>query len=122
MKEIENVKMLYYSDYWDGPLTGLCEYENKYYWYDNTIDDEYDEENEEWKPRVYNLKEIEPWQLSYELYWHSLFVTNVAAYTEFDKQLINDRFIIDINFYKKKKKEYKKIDYSKNKIIGTFKK
>jgi hypothetical protein len=138
MKELENVKILFYYNYWDGPLNGICEYENKMYWYD-TVDDISvgDEDSDDWTwYRLYNVKEIEPWQLSYELYWHSIFCTNVATHTEFDKKLVNDRFLIKKTFrlfkhkrdkwinpfyYNKREKEYKKIDYSKNQIIGTFK-
>jgi hypothetical protein len=138
MKELENVKILFYNNYWDGPMNGICEHENKMYWYD-MIDDVSvgDEDFDNWTwYRLYNVKEIEPWQLAYELYWHSIFSTNVAAYTEFDKKLVNDRFFIKKTFrifknkrdkwikpeyYNKREKEYKKIDYSNNIIIGTFK-
>jgi hypothetical protein len=60
-----------------------------------------------------------------------MFSTNVATHTDFDKGLVNERFKIKEhkwfkfwklpNFYKKQKLEHKKIDYSKNKIIGEFK-
>ena len=118
MKELENVKILYSSDYWDGPLNGLCEYENKYYWFGVNTDEEYDEKEDKWSPRIFQMYDIEPWQLTYELYWHSIFVTNVYKNTKckynFDEQLKNDRFKIKENFYKKREKEYKKIDYYNN--------
>lgn len=113
MKELENVKILFYSGYWDGPTNGICEYENKMYWY-NIIDDisvgDEDSDDFTWY-RTYNV------------------------YTEFDKKLVNERFkipkklffkrtwnkFIDTTYYKKRKKEHQQIDYSKNKIIGTFK-
>jgi hypothetical protein len=122
MKELENVKILFYNDYWDGPIDGLCEYENKIYRYKMIDNGLYNEEIDNWSPRIYNVIEIEPWQLAYELYWHSLFCTNIVAYTEFDKMLINPRFEIkNKDFYKKQKNEYKEIDYSNNAIIGIFK-
>lgn len=126
MKELENVKILFYNDKWDGPLEGLCEYENKFYRYETlemggySGEDEFGEDI--WSPRIYNVIEIEPWQLTYELYWHSLFSTNIATYTEYDKKLVNPVFEIKSkDFYKKQKKEYKKIDYSNNTVIGIFK-
>ena len=122
MMELNNVKILFYSGYWDGPLNGLCEYENKIYRFDVSEMEEWIETEEEWSSRIYKLIDIEPWQLSYELYWHSLFCTNIAAYKEFDKKLVDSRFEIkNKDFYKKQKNEYKKIDYSNNTIIGTFK-
>lgn len=120
MKKLRNVKILFHIDYWDGPLRGICEYKNKYYWYDILDDYEYNSEKEKFSPRTYVIKEIEPWQISYELYWHSIFSTNVGTYTDFDKKLVNDRFKIEENFYEKRKREYIKIDYSDNKIIGVF--
>lgn len=123
MKELENVKILFYSNYWDGPWTGLCEYENKIYRYDVLDEGDWNEEKDEWSPRIYNVFEIEPWQLAYELYWHSLFCSNITTHTEYDKKLVSPLFTIKNNdFYKKQKKEYKKIDYSNNNIIGIFKK
>jgi hypothetical protein len=122
MKELNGVKILFYDDYWDGPLKGLCEYENKFYRYDVLDEGGYNEEKDEWNPRIYNIIEIEPWQLVYELYWHSLFCSNIATYSKYDEKLSNQIFEIENkDFYGKQKKEYKKIDYSNNTIIGTFK-
>ena len=112
MKKLKNVEILYYSDYWDGPLWGMCVYNNKLCWY-NVIDSSS-------KIRKFKVREMKSWQISYELYWHSLFVTNVKAYTKFDKECINERFELLENFYDKQRRVYKGIDYSKNKIIGYF--
>ena len=86
MKELENVEIMFYSDYWDGPLAGLCEYENKIYRYETIDEGDYNEEKDEWNPRIYNVIEIE-----------------------------------DKDYFGKQKKEHKKIDFSSNTIIGTFK-
>lgn len=112
MKKLKNVEILYYSDYWDGPLWGMCAYENNLYRY-NVIDSTS-------KIRKFKVREMEFWQITYELYWHSLFVTNVKDYTKFDKKLINERFEVIEDFYSMQKREYQPIDYSKNKIIGWF--
>ena len=77
MKELDNVKLLFASNWWDGPLCGLCEYENKYYWFKIYKEEEYDEKTNTWTNRILKSYEIYPWQLSYELYWHSIFVSNV---------------------------------------------
>lgn len=125
MKELENVKILYASGWWDGPLCGLCEYENKYYWFNVHEEEEWDEEKEEWGNRIFKAYEIEPWHLAYELYWHSIFVSNVYRNAkcrfEFEENMKNERFYMKQDFYKKRKKEWKDIDYSNNNVIGTFK-
>ena len=112
MKKLKNVKILYYSDYWDGPLWGMCSYDNMLCWY-NVI-------NSNSEIRKFKVIEMYPWQISYELYWHSLFVNNVNIQTDFDKELVNYRFKLIEDFYSMKKREYDNIDYSKNKIIGWF--
>lgn len=148
-KELKNVILLTHSNWWDGPICGLALYKNEYFYY-NMLDDggyrrvkegdviSYYEENDNNSPwtyvdRTWRLRKIEPWQLTYELYWHALFCTNVAAYTEFDKKLVNERFKIKPriknifrnpfkysppSFYDLQKKEYKEINYSQNECIG----
>ena len=123
MNKLENVKLLYSNNYWDGPISGLCEYEGIYYYFNQSKEDMWDEVKEEWLPREYKVYEILPWQLAYELYWHSLFITNVKnarCDSTFEKKLKNDIFKIKEDYYKKRKKEYKEINYSKNKVIGIF--
>lgn len=125
MKELENVKFLTCTNWWDGPLKGLCEYENKTYWYNMLEEEEYDEKEDTWSSRVWVMKEIKPWQLTYELYWHSIFVSNVYRNAkcrfQYEDDLKNERFYMRDDFYKKRKKEYVEIDYNDNEIIGKFK-
>jgi hypothetical protein len=124
METLENVKILFCTNYWDGPICGLCRYENKFYHFNVYQDEEWDEEKEEWTSRIYKAYEIDPWQLSYEFYWHSIFVSNVYRNAKcryaFEEKMKNERFFMRKNFYKKRKKEYKEIDYSNNNIIGIF--
>lgn len=145
-KELKNVELLTYSNWWDGPLCGLALYKKEYYYYniieyaDPTKADEgdevlfYDENNIPWKhvDRTWKLYKIEPWQLAYELFWHAVFSTNVVTYTNFDKKLVNERFKINKqktifknpfkyslpSFYDMQKKNHKEIDYSQNECIG----
>jgi hypothetical protein len=123
MKKLKNVKLLYSTNYWDGPICGLCEYKEKYYYFNTSKDDEWDEINEGWMPREYYAYEILPWQLTYELYWHSLFITNVKGAkgkNAFEEGMKDERFKMEEDFYEKRKREYKNIDYLKNKVMGTF--
>lgn len=145
-KELKNVELLTYSNWWDGPLCGLALYKKEYYHY--SILDEglcrkaeegeeiifYNEDNVPftYDTRTWKLYKIEPWQLAYELFWHAVFSTNVATYTDFDKKLVNERFKINKrktifrnpfkysppSFYDMQKKDHKEIDYSNNECIG----
>lgn len=141
MEKLENVKIIFHSDYYDGPLDGICEYQGKLYrfdckefggWCGPPPADGSDDCS--YVKREYNVKEIEMWQLAYALYWHCLFITNCGQYYRHkdDIEFINERFNLPViknsqyhleygeNFYQKQKEEYKKIDYSQNKIIGWF--
>jgi len=140
MDKLKGIKIVCYSDYWDGPLTGICEYRRRFYWFDVKEFGGWcgppDEHNDcSYVNREWFVKEIEAWQLAYELYWHCLFETNCGQYqTNFTQtEFVNERYILPeikskeysfldhgANFYKKRKDEYKEIDYSKNKIIGWF--
>lgn len=116
LRELKNVEILYDTNYHDGSLRGLCRYKGRIYWFDILNMGDF-EATRKWK-----VFKIIPWQLTYELYWHSLFCTNVAQHTNFEKNLINKRFKLDEDFYEKRKREFKEIDYNKNKVIGWFKK
>lgn len=129
MQELENVKILTYNDYYDGPISGLCEYQNKWHWYIWNNYEKYvqyqDDANlnvDMHSERIYSGYELLNYQLVYELYWHALFSTNIKYYTAFDKSLVNELFKLNEDFYEKQKREYIKMDYSQNKIIGWFEK
>ena len=133
MQELKNVEILCYFDTYNGPLKGLCNYKGRIYLYSIT-DDEYktiDKMREKYEDgidkfdegyeisRKYNIIELEPWQLCYELYWKALFCTNVVTFTKFEKSLVNDRFKKEY-YHELREEAYIAIDYSNNKIIGYF--
>ena len=119
MEELKNVKILFATNYYDGFLDCFCEYENKIYRFEH-----FDENGWcNYESRKYHLIELELWQMVYEFYWHCILIANVKSYfkcLDSEYSMVNERFIIEENFYKKREKEYKEIDYSKNKIIGWF--
>jgi hypothetical protein len=68
------MKVLYSTHYWDGPLEGLCLYENKLHWFDCfavggwRAADSHDDDNdmEDWNiqclPRIYRIYELSIYQ------------------------------------------------------------
>lgn len=128
MNQLKDVQLLCEFDRWDGPLEGLCLYQDRYHWY--VVDEwgeweQWDDDDDDkcvWKSRTWKIYEVLPWQLAYVLYWHAIFATNVAAYYPFDFELQNERFDKKAkrkyDFWKKQNKNYEKIDFTKNKCVG----
>ena len=143
MEKLENVKIIFYTNYWDGPISGICEYQNKFYRFNvqemgGHVGPEplSDDEDRAYIKREWIVREIKLWQLAEELHWHCLFMTNCGQhygrYGNNDAEFISERFQLPIivddkirlehgaNYYKKAKEERKEIDYSQNAIIGWF--
>ena len=67
------VRLLWHSDYWDGPLSGLLEYEGKKYWYAKCDENDADES---WYRRFLTI-ELSEEQIAEEEHWHKLFQQHV---------------------------------------------
>ncbi len=126
LKLFEGVKILYYGDYWDGPVAGLCVYEGVYYYYfmskeEELLNENSDDENDIWSDRDFYIYELTFRELANELYWHSLFCTNVKAYSDADSMLVFDYLNTNENFWDKMKQENtEKFDYKSKTPIGYF--
>jgi hypothetical protein len=115
------IYMLWHSNYYDGPLSGMALYEGKKVWFEC---DEWEHDNL-YHMRTFNLYELSEEEIAEEEYWHELFRKHVGWHSDY-----GDRYAqcgaegtSDGNwdaFYKKAEKERPKRDYSKNKCLGTF--
>lgn len=109
------VKVRWFYGYHDGPFDGICEYNERLYYYD-TID----------RP-IYGLYELSDEEIKEEVYYHELFRKYYGKYTD---------YIVDENEeYKREglylrdtdKKEYEELtkdrkhrNYKNNKLLGWF--
>jgi hypothetical protein len=53
LSEAKGVRLLWFTEYWDGPLAGVCEWEGSKYWFSKMLDHPwflmYPQSEEEWR-------------------------------------------------------------------------
>lgn len=128
------IKLLWYSDYWDGPRSGMLEYQGKPYWFQICAEADADT-----KPtpdssspdglqltgwyRRYTLLKLSDAQLQEERYWHELFRQKVGTHTDYDEEEENSGEVrpkeTHAEFYEPYK-AYTRPDLSDNEVIGWF--
>jgi hypothetical protein len=129
----DQIKLKWHCDYHDGPLSGICEYQKKRYWF--ALCDEFrnypelteeclaNSKDEDWYRR-YTLHELSSEELQDEEHWHQLFQEHVGHHTDYDENEKCDYRAVkpqsEWNKYYSLEKERKRPDYSKNKIIGWY--
>ena len=104
-KSDNEIEMLWYVDYYDGPLSGVALYEGKHVWYQISAWS-HDNLFNVWQYKLYELSEDEFYD---ELNWHNRFLTDRDSGDKkrFDK------------YYKDREKRDDP-DYTKNKYLGEF--
>ena len=114
------VKLLWPSDYWDGPKSGMLMYQGKRYWF-QVFEESNDADLSDFFRRFVILELTEE-QLNEEEYWHKLFREKVGAHTDFDES--GKRAIGALKpkemwheFYDAYQKRQEP-DYSNNTVIG----
>lgn len=110
------IVMLWYSDYYDGPLSGLATYNGKKVWY---VCVEMDEVIDIRKFGIYELSDAE---LAEEEHWHGLFQELVGYHCDYGitrKERMNNDADTEKYFAMSKKADIDR-DYTKNKLIGIY--
>ena len=114
----DEVRLLWYADFWDGPINGLCLYNDKKYWFELMADSE--DELPDTTQRKFLVLELSRRQLTEEEHWHELFRRKVGTHCDFEepnpevKPKETQR-----EFYEEYGKRSKP-DYSNNVAIGWF--
>jgi hypothetical protein len=80
---MKDVKLIYHSGFWDGPLSGVCEYQDKRYWF-KCVHDYQDHSEKILDMRIYGVYELTPKEWENEIHWHTLFQKHVGMHTEYD--------------------------------------
>lgn len=113
------VKLIYHIDYWDGPLSGVCEINGRRLMF-KCIHDYHDVPN--W--RIFKVFDLTPEEWADEDYRHKLFVENVGSHTSYDS---NDSRIFEPtqpqtqwDVYHKESKKIKTPNYDSKEILGYF--
>ena len=116
--EFKETQNIWVSDYWDGAMSGLLEYQNKLYWFEMT------QENENWKKgewyRIFAIIELTEAQLKKEFEVHEDFQRFVG--THFDGKQLKSPPIFEEgkmdSFYKKHSDYIKSKSFEENVVLG----
>jgi hypothetical protein len=110
------IRLLWCFDFWDGPINGMCLYENRKYWFDMLDAGE----NGDSAPRRFLVLDLSTQQLAEEERWHDLFRAKVGTHCDFEEAHPEVKAReLHPEFYEAYKKRVKP-DYSNNPVIGWF--
>jgi len=77
LSELRGVRLLWVSDFWDGPTAGMATYDGREYWFAAVWDEEADDFTN--RPRRYLLRELTDDQHAAEWQLHRSFAANVGG-------------------------------------------
>jgi len=80
--EASEVRLLWYGDYWDGPIDGLLSFRGEQCWFELVTENEGD--LGEWYRRFVILR-LTPERLAEEARWHDLFRKHVGTHADYDE-------------------------------------
>ncbi len=112
------ITMLWYSNYYDGPLSGLAEYKGERVWFDCV-----EWEDNPWQMRTFGLYKMSAKELAYEDKWHALWNKLVGYRCDFgvDKENIEETNSDEyFRLAEKEDRKNKTKDYTKNECLGIF--
>jgi|SRR5579859_979807 len=78
--ETKEVRLLWHSSYWDGPVDGLLIYKGRKYWFEMLDDGEVPGD-----VRRFLIIELSPAELDEEERWHELFRAKVGMHCDYDE-------------------------------------
>lgn len=81
---MSKIELIYHSNYWDGPLSGVCKFQGHRYWFD-CVHDYHDtkDDGERLDQRIYGIYRITDSEWQEEDYWHGLFEKYVGTHTSY---------------------------------------
>lgn len=129
MKQIQRseVEYLWHVGYWDGPLSGICIYNDEVCWFQNFSEDFEPTNNPEMLDRIRKFKiyRLSQEQLKFEYDKHACFQQHVGTHCDYDKNKERHVYgnVKPQSEWKKFYEIYKpetKVDYSKNECLGWY--
>ncbi len=116
----QDVRLLWHSDFWDVPLSGLVLYRGKKYWFQTARDTPPDATDK----IVYVLVELSAQQLQIEEHWHALFRQKVGPHTDYDEQGHRDDGVLKsrrlrAQFYRSYGRRGPR-DFANNPVVGWW--
>jgi len=116
-----DIRWIYDVDYYDGPLSGMIEYNKKNYWTEAIhLVKSYTGTN------LYVVLELTQEQYDHQEYWNELFELCVGTHCRYDingkRNALNTygNKAMQQFYYTRSSEEKQKLDFSQTKIIGWF--
>ena len=76
MADLQGVRLLFHHDWWDGPISGLAEWQGREHWYQAT----WDAEADDWAhPRTFVLRRLSDEEIAEEWRVHRAFEAYVGT-------------------------------------------
>ncbi len=113
-RAIKEIKWLWASDWYDGPLSGMVEWNEQRYWAVYFEDDD--------KTRLYTLLKLTEEQQKSEEYWHELckLCTGEDHHISVGDPLHGNKDTKTF-YYTRYEIEHEELDWSEAKLVGWFK-
>ena len=127
----KDVKWLWRSDYYDGPLSGMVELNGNRYWTECFDEEEWTEQNgpdedDIFRVRFFAILKLTDKQQESEEYWHELFQLCVGKHSDYD--ISGNRFKYEEHtketkqfYYTRREMDYEELDLSESNLISWFK-
>ena len=126
---MSGIEYVYHSGYWDGPLSGMCRYQGRRYWFSCVHD--YHDTTDDGRPldqRIFGIYELTDSEWKEEEYWHNLFEKYVGTHTRYEDNRRTGQVgpsKLHNKFYDESKAAWKdgrrkKKELTENKLIGYF--
>ena len=122
MEYLTGCRLLWPLNYWDGPISGILEYQGRHYYFDRCDESDIEDETATWSRR-YLVYELSKEEFNEEMQWHNLFREHVGTHTDYDEHGRTNHAVrpqSEHHKYYEKAKERTPRDYTQNKIIGWF--
>lgn len=113
-----DVHLLWYFDFWDGPINGLCLCHNEKCWFEACLEGEHAFSDS--NPRRFFIRRLSREQLADEEKWHDLFRENVGTHSDFDEPHPQVKPADGHQEFYEKYATRGRFDYSNNPTIGWF--
>ena len=119
-EDTEDAIMLWHSNYYDGPLSGMADYKGKKVWFDCVEDEHCNIYN----IRIFGLYELSDEEVKEEEHWHQFFCDNVGKHSNYvdgKREADSASYTQEsFDYYYKEAKKRKSRDYTQNKLITTL--
>src|SRR5262249_7558477 len=114
-----DVRLLWYSGFWDGPINGMCLYKGRRCWFQLCAEGE----QADGSHRSYLVLVLTKEQLDEEEFWHDLFRRKVGTHTDYDEDGKEAGQVLPGETWHEFYDEFAKRgagDYSANPALGWF--